>query len=220
MSFMEEGQHAYAPAPSDPATEDRQSPTENGSVQRPEGSLQQPQESVQQPEAGNVDKIREILFGGQMRDYDKRFSRLEERLARESSELRAETKRLLEALETFVKKEFESLTNRLQSEQKTRDESVQDVTRKLQETGKALESKLAQFDTQTTQAQRDLRQQLLDQSKSLSEEIRRKHDEVSALVQREVTELSHDKTDRTALSALFTEVALRLNNDFKIPGDN
>lgn len=213
MSFMEEGQHAYAPAPSDRATEDRQSPASNGSVQEPEGS-------VQQPEAGNVDKIREILFGGQMRDYDKRFSRLEERLTRDSSELRGETKRLLDALETFVKKEFEALTSRLQSEQKTRDESVQDVSRKLQETGKALEAKLAQFDTQTTQAQRDLRQQLLDQSKSLSEEIRQKHDEVSALVQREVTELSHDKTDRTALSALFTEVALRLNNDFKIPGDD
>lgn len=213
MSFMEEGQHAYAPAPSDRATEGGQSPTVNVSGQQPEGS-------VQETEPGNVDKIREILFGGQMRDYDKRFSRLEERLGRESSELRAETKQLLEALETFVKKEFEALTSRLQSEQKTRDESVQGVSRKLQETGSALESKLAQFDTQTTQAQRDLRQQLLDQSKSLSEEIRRKHDEVSALVQREVTELSHDKTDRAALSALFTEVALRLNNDFKIPGDN
>jgi seryl-tRNA synthetase len=213
MSFMKEGQHAYAPAPSDRATEPGETPTKTVSDQQPEGS-------IQQPEPGNVDKIREILFGGQMRDYDKRFSRLEEHLARESSELRAETKRLLEALETFVKKEFEALTNRLQSEQKTRDESVQEVSRKLQETGKALESKLAEFDTQTTQAQRDLRQQLLDQSKSLSEEIRRKHDEVSALVQREVTELSHDKTDRTALSALFTEVALRLNNDFKIPGDH
>ena len=31
-------------------------------------------------EAANVDKIRDIIFGSQMRDYEKRFSRLDERL--------------------------------------------------------------------------------------------------------------------------------------------
>ncbi len=32
---------------------------------------------------GNVDKIRDILFGSQMRDYETRFARLEESLLRE-----------------------------------------------------------------------------------------------------------------------------------------
>jgi len=31
-------------------------------------------------EDNNVDKIRDILFGGNMREYDKRFARLEDRL--------------------------------------------------------------------------------------------------------------------------------------------
>ena len=35
----------------------------------------------------------------------------------------------------------------------------------------------------------------------------------------EVADLNHEKTDRASLSALFTELALRLNQDFKIPGD-
>jgi hypothetical protein len=79
---------------------------------------------------------------------------------------------------------------------------------------------MPQFQNQTTETQRDLRQQLLDQSKSLNEEIRRKHDELSTTIEREVADLSHEKTDRSSLSALFTELALRLNNDFKIPGEN
>jgi hypothetical protein len=204
MSFTAEGQHAYAPAP-DPSTQDGEPSAAS------EGTS---------PEAGNVDKIREILFGGHMRAYDKRFTRLEDRLAKETSDLRDETKRLFDSLETFVKSEFEALTNRLQSEQKTRDESVQAVTRELHDTAKTIESKLVQFDNQTTQAQRDLRQQLLDQSKTLSEEIRRKYDELSAVLERELAALDNDKTGRASLSALFTEVALRLNNDFKMPGDN
>ena len=176
--------------------------------------------SIQQSDPGNVDKIREILFGGNMRDYDKRFSRLEERLTKESADLRAETKKLVDSLETFVKKEFEALSSRLESEQKSRNEAVQDVAQELRYTAKALDTKLAQFDTQTTQAQRDLREQILDQSKTLSEEIRQKNDEVATILDRRLKELNHEKTDRASLSALFTEVALRLNNDFKIPGDN
>lgn len=172
------------------------------------------------PEAGNVDKIREILFGGQMRDYDKRFSRLEERLLKESTELREDSRKRFEALEMFVHKEFAALAGRLQSEQQNREGSVQTVSRELQEAIRSLDGKLTQFSNQTTETQHDLRQQLLEQSKNLNEEIRRKYDDVSATLEREFAELNNDKADRSALSSLFTELALRLNNDFKIPGGN
>ncbi len=169
-------------------------------------------------EGGNIDKIREILFGVQMRDNEKRFSRIEERLLKESADLREETRKRFEALEAFVRNEFEALSDRLKSEQQARDESAQNLSREIQETGTALERKLAQFDEQTTRSQRDLRQQILDQSKNLSDEIRQKYNELQSLLEREVAELGHAKTDRASLAALFTEVSLRLNNEFKIPG--
>jgi hypothetical protein len=167
-------------------------------------------------ETGNVDKIRDILFGGQMRDYDKRFTRLEEQLTKDASELRDHTKRAVEALEYFVKKEFEALSARLDAEREGRD----GVARDLQDTARSIEKKFQEFENHTAQAHRDLRQQILDQSKSLNEEIHRKHDEVSTTLKREVAGLNHEKTDRAALSSLFTELALRLNQDFNLPGDN
>ncbi len=171
-------------------------------------------------ESGNVDKIREILFGGQMRDYDKRFNRLEERLLKESMDLREDSRRSIEALETFVKSEFAALANRLQMEQQSREGSIESMSRELREAIKKVEATLTQFHGQTIESQRDLRQQLLDQSKSLNEEIRRRHEDVSVTLSREVAELNEQKTDRSSLSAMFTELALRLNNDFKIPGEN
>lgn len=187
----------------------------------PEGSPQNATgNEAATPEAGNVDKIREILFGGQMRDYDKRFARLEERLLKESTELREDSRKRFEALEMFVNKEFAALASRLQSEQQNREGSVQTVARELQEAIRSLDGKLTQFSNQTTETQHDLRQQLLEQSKNLNEEIRRKYDDVSATLAREFAELNNDKADRSALSSLFTELALRLNNDFKIPGGN
>ena len=170
-------------------------------------------------EVGNIDKIRDILFGGQMRDYERRFARLEERLAKETADLRDDARRRFDALEAFIRQELEALGERLQAEQRTREQSVEDVSRTLKETGQALDRRLTQLDEQTARGQRDLRQQILEQSKSLGDDIRQKHEELRALLEREVAALGSDKTDRAALAALFSEVALRLTNEFRIPGD-
>ena len=173
--------------------------------------------ALEQAETGNIDKIREIIFGGHMRDYDKRFTRLEARLIKEAADLRDDTKRRFEVLEMFIKREFEALTERLQTEQRHREEAVQSLSHALTETGQTLEAKLVQFDESSARAQRDLRTQILDQSRSLSEEIRLKHAEMSSALEREVAELNDDKPSRSHLASMFNELAARLNGDLKIP---
>lgn len=170
-------------------------------------------------EGGSVDKIRDILFGSQMRDYDKRFARLEERLLKESADLRDETRRSFDTLESFIRSELSSLSERVKSDANRRDELNEAMSLHLQETAKTMERKLGQLDDHSAQAQRELRQQLLSQSKDLSDEIRRKYDELVAALDREASELRHDKTDRAALADLFTELAMRLNNQFGLPGE-
>ena len=72
------------------------------------------------PGSGNIDKIRDILFGSNMRDYEQRFARLEEALKKESSDLRETTRRHLETLESFVHKELAALEARLNTERDER----------------------------------------------------------------------------------------------------
>ena len=167
---------------------------------------------------GNIDKIRYILFGVQMRDYEKRFARLEERLIKEAGDLREDTKKRFDALELYIKQEFESFSLRLTAEQNARGEAVDGLSLGIKDTARAFEKRAAQMDEQAAKSQSELRQQILDQSKSLNDTIRQKYEELTAALQREATDLRTDKTDRSALAALFTEVAMRLNNDFKIPG--
>lgn len=167
---------------------------------------------------GSVDKIREILFGIQMRDYEKRFVRLEERLLKESIDLREETKQRFDALELYIKHELEALAERLVAEQNTRADSLEQLSKGVKDTFRAVDKKTAQMDEQSAKSQRELREQMLDQSKTLSDDMRQKYSELLVALEREATELRTDKTDRSALAALFTEVAMRLSNDFKIPG--
>lgn len=168
-------------------------------------------------EGANVDKIRDILFGSQMRDYDKRFVRLEERLSRDAELLRDELKKRFDALEAFVQKETESIGQRLKSERTERIEALKELTREVRDSNKALEKKLAQLDDQMAKGTSELRSRILEQSKELSAEIGEKHREVMAALDREVQGLRADKTDREALADLFTEVAMRLKKEFALP---
>jgi hypothetical protein len=168
-------------------------------------------------EGANVDKIRDILFGSQMRDYEKRFVRLEERLTRDAEALRDELKKRFDALEAFVRQEAESLGQRLKSEKGERVEALKELTREVRDSDKALEKKLAQVDDAVAKGTSELRTRILEQSKNLSAEIGDKHRELSTALDREVQALRADKTDREALADLFTELALRLKKEFSLP---
>lgn len=168
---------------------------------------------------GNLDKVRDILFGGQMRDYEKRFNRLEDRLIKECSNIREDIKKRLDSLETYIMQEVEALSEGLKAEQIQRDETSKEIAQELKDTTKSLEKKIGQLDDQTSQKQRELRQQILDQSKSLDDDMRQKYESILTVIEREVQELRSDKTDRSTLAALLTQVAMRLNNEFDIPNN-
>lgn len=168
----------------------------------------------------NLEKIRDLLFGGQMRDFEKRFVRLEDRIGKVTTELRDDLKKSLTSLETYVKKEIESLNDRFQTESSERTGAVKTLSLELKALSDFSWQKLNQLDEQATKNLRELRLQLLDQTKVLSEDMRQKHTELSTMIEQAAQELHENKTDRAALAALFTEVAMRLNNEFHLPSND
>jgi hypothetical protein len=165
----------------------------------------------------SIDKVRDILFGVQMRDYDKRFARLEERLVKDTTELKDDVKKRLASLEQFMKQEFESLGDRLSSERSSREGAVKDLGVAQRESATAFEKKTAAIDDQLAKAQRELRQQLLDLQKELTEDILQRHQDMVTMLTRDASELRDEKADRAALASLFTEMAMRLSNQFHLP---
>jgi CHASE3 domain sensor protein len=168
-------------------------------------------------EGANVDKIRDILFGSQMRDYEKRFVRLEERLAKASDALRDDLKKRFDSLESFVQQEMEALSHRLKTEKSERVEALKELTRESRDSAKSLEHKLSALEEQLAGAQGDLRSRILEQSKSLGSEIRKAQSELEAALEREATVLRHEKTDRETLGDLFSELGLRLRGELQLP---
>lgn len=126
--------------------------------------------------------------------------------------MRDETKKRLDTLENYLKTEIEALAEQLKNEQAKRDEAVKALSEEQKNLTTSVDKKLAQFEEQTTTKARELRQQILNQSQTLHDDIRQKYEEILALLQREAQEIRAEKTDRSALAAMFTELAMRLNS--------
>jgi uncharacterized phage infection (PIP) family protein YhgE len=156
--------------------------------------------------AASIDKVRDILFGNQVREFERRFARLEERIIKETIDLKEDVKNRVDALEQYTKKELESLADHLKADHDERVEADASLARRV-----------TTLDEQLAKGQRELRQQILEQHQRLSDDIRKKMDEVLAALAHEAQTLRSDKADRATLAALLTEMAMRLTNDFQMP---
>ncbi|MBM4258782.1 MAG: hypothetical protein FJ147_23130 [Deltaproteobacteria bacterium] len=177
----------------------------------------QPETINAQNESGSLEKIREILFGAHMQAVESRFLRLEDRLTKLSADLRDDLNRGLASLETSVKKEVEALNDRFLTESSERGGAVKTLSLELKALSDFSWQKLSQLEEQGTKNLRELQLQFDDRAKALSEDIRLKHNELTALVEQAVKDLQSYRSDRVSLAALFNEVAARINNEVRRP---
>lgn len=180
------------------------------------GSIENAVAETAEASGASVEKIREILFGSQIKNYEARFGRLEEALSRETAEVKDTMRRRLDSLEAFFKKETESLATRLKAERDEREEVLNEISRELKSASAQLSKKILDLDNKASQDRSSARQELMAESRKIIDEIRQRNDSISALLESRVRELQHAKTDRSALAALFVELAVHLKDE----GDN
>lgn len=168
---------------------------------------------------GSVDQIRDILFGPQIREMERKLARLEERLAKEVTDLRGDFKQRLEALETYSREEIDAVSRALEVEKKDRKAQLDDLNSQLKDLSKGTDLRFSKVDEQIRKEQKELRQSILDLKKNLNDDIQGKHDSVSQALDREVSELRDDKVDREGLAALLTELAFRIKGEPLLTGE-
>jgi hypothetical protein len=161
-------------------------------------------------DAGSMDKIRDILFGNQAREYEKRFQRMEEQLFKEMAEVRESSQKRLETLETFFKKELTVLKERLQGEIEDRVESEKKSLREFSDATSSLGKKIAKLEETFTAHATDLNDQLLKQSKNITDDMDRKFEKSSKDTKEAIQGLSDIKADRSVLAELFMQFAMQL----------
>jgi hypothetical protein len=188
------------------------------SDKRPSGGLQVAEPPVPtdvQPES--LDKVRDILFGSQMRAVDSRLQGLEERLREEHESLRADFGRQVESLDGLIRSEVNLLTERLAVESKKRSEELKGLAAEIKEALRGLERRHVKLEEAANMADAALRDQLLHQSTTAAAAVANLGERLGAELHRSHQELASSKTDRSALASLLTDMAGRLTAADKAP---
>jgi chromosome segregation ATPase len=180
---------------------------------QPEVVVQMGNSALPEGEVVGVEKIRDLLFGNQMQDYDRRFSMLEERFLQRLREIESEAARNLSTLESSTKKQMESLESQLREEKDLRTDADREMERTQRDHNDTVEKRLRSISEQLSRLERDHADRLTQEVQSLREEIRRRNDDLQRTIEKMFAELSNVKTDRNLLAGLFVEIARCLNQE-------
>jgi hypothetical protein len=179
-----------------------------------------PPASTAEAQPESLDKVRDILFGGQMRAVDSRLQGLEERLRSDHEALRADFVKQVESLDAFIRSEIQLLGERLAGERAKRTEELKSLAAEIKDTIRALEKRHVKLEEATNLADAGLRDQLLLQAERASAELTRLGEKLTAELKRSHHELKSTKPDAAALSGLLSELAARVGSLVAPPAKN
>ena len=165
---------------------------------------------IPEPPPESLDKVRDLLFGGQMRAVETRMQGMEERLRQEDEAIRSDLAKQTESLDALIRSEVQALTERLAAERTRRNEEMKSLATEIKEAIRALEKRHVKLEEDGSMADAALRDQLLMQSADAAAELAKMGEKLTAELTRSHQALNSAKTDRETLAALLTDVAARL----------
>ena len=157
-------------------------------------------------EGGNVDQIREILFGGHLRAFDERFELVESRLAKETDALRKATEKRIQNLERLAAEIREEASDRLDGETNSRDLAINKIELALGQSRADSENQMAAMDDRFAEQIKQVRVEIKAMHKELSTALTRADRQTEKVAEN----LDHGKVARQDLAELFRGLAQTL----------
>lgn len=157
-------------------------------------------------EGGNVDQIREILFGGHLRAFDERFELVESRLAKETDALRKATEKRIQDLERLAAEIREEASDRLDGETNSRDLAINKIELALGQSRADSENQMAAMDDRFAEQIKQVRVEIKAMHKELSTALTRADRQTEKVAEN----LDHGKVARQDLAELFRGLAQTL----------
>lgn len=150
----------------------------------------------------NLDMVRNILFGEQVKENEKRLANLERFVKVWTNSVRDEVRKNLDNINT----EIRLLHDLLEQESKTRIDNAATARKHFEQRGKEID-KLTQ---NVSRVETTLTQRIDDDVDALTQSIKEQRDELLDQVQHAVAQLRQDKTDRKTLANMLHNISRQL----------
>jgi hypothetical protein len=173
----------------------------------------------------SMNQVRDLLFGTQLRDIETRFQRQEARFQREVTDAREALKVRLDSLENFMRSETASLVHRinteaaerdasLKAEQRERMEAFNTLTGNIAAADEALERRIAALSSTLDNTEQEIRKLMQSETGNLNNKVDEKYAAALNVISETASQIRQDMVYRSTLSNMFTEMAVKLSNQW------
>lgn len=166
---------------------------------------------------GNVDQIRDLLFGAKLQEYERRFEQIESKL----SEFQQEVGECFEDMKNDLAleiqsavehwdKRFQSFSTQTQEENKEMRQQIGGFNRKLSNSVESLEETIEEKTS-------ELGSTLLENRQMLQEEIHTLRSDIFETLKGRAIALQEEKTSKQDIAEILFELTMRLKGEDVIP---
>ena len=166
---------------------------------------------------GNIDQIREILFGSQLRDYSNRLEQVETNLMVLQRELRDRTEEIKQVFSTEVQAALEGMEKKLKNLSVKDEEDKIEIRENIDRLSKRLSSNVANLDEAIDQQTTSLRNDLLASREKLQEDLLTLRAQLFEDLEKHLSKLTQSKVAREDMAEMFFEFGLRLKGKDVVP---
>jgi archaellum component FlaC len=166
---------------------------------------------------GNIDQIRDIIFGSQLRDYNSRFEKIESDLALLQQDTQDRVEQLKTVLTSEIKSSVENLDKKIKTLTSNSLEELTDLRQQADRLNRKFSSSIEALDEALDNQTNSLREELGQTRDQLQDEVRSLKSQVLEELERRFSLLTEVKISRDDMAEVLFEVGMRLKGTEFIP---
>lgn len=159
---------------------------------------------------GNIDQIREIIVGSQIRDYNHRFEQIEANLILLQKEFRDRIEEVKNLSGTEMRGAVEALEKKIKSVSLNTQEDLTDVRQQLERTKAKISHTIESLDESLDKQTKSIREQIMEMQQTHQETIHNLRERVFEEVERRFSNLKEGKVARDDMAEILFEIGMRL----------
>jgi hypothetical protein len=166
---------------------------------------------------GNVDQIRDIIFGTQVRDYDNRFTKIESDISKLQQEMRSGMEQLKNSFSVELKAAVEALDKKLKSLTLNTQEETTDLRSSVDRLNRKFTTSIQTLDEALDGQTNSIREELSESKKQLQEETNVLRELMLEELERHFSDLRENKVSRDDMAETLFALGMRMKGSELIP---
>jgi len=166
---------------------------------------------------GNIDQIRDIIFGAQLREYDNRFDKIESEVSMLQQDIQDRVEQLKTVFSTELRTTVDSLDKKIKTLTVNTQEDSADFRQQLDRLNRKFSGNIDSLNSDLEKQTNALRDELGQTRDSLQDDVRGLRTQVLDELERRFSMLKDVKVSRYDMAEILFELGMRLKGSEFVP---